>query len=1029
MLNEIAVNDLLKDVLRNSMTIEEKREFYSESIEVDDIYIQEWKSKKNLVDDKTLKVILEKNKMNEKEFNFSISPIEIEEDEQYPEWLNTLKEILECYNPDQIKGIGKIELANLVFPFIEYTSIKLQNEVWKNSEVKFSEKAVYDVLLSYAMHILGFIDKNIVIELEIYKNENEFQSEDKAEQFEEFIKYMFENKDVLYSFYSKYAVSTRLMTVRTEYFIENIKSFVNAINDSQKEIIEILDINEREVKSLELSAGDSHEKGKGVIIVKFENEKLAYKPKNLDVCEAYENFLTWVNEESGLLDLTTPKGIYKDEYALIGFAKHKPCESEEEVKRYYERFGYTLALGHVLCMTDMHLENIIANGEYPVIIDGETMLQNSVKLGEGNNIMEKFRQKFYMETILATAMLPNTARIDKDLDLSALAGDEQKSKKKYLSPVNSGTSDYHYEERELIMEGSNNIPVFNGQKVNYKNYLYCVIDGFNKMIDFFYENKARIMSEEYPMGYFKDKKIRFITKSTQRYNELLMFLTHPSTCTEMSVRERVLQNIWAYPHFNKEIILSEYKDMLFNDIPIFYTKTDSKSLFDSYGNEYQNYFEETGYNKIISRIRNLDESVIDTQKDVLLMHLGLYDGLKKAEFNRKNYTYDLKNIDTLYEAEKIAKKLIDTAIVDDNNNISWPYVGITEEYSMFLVTGVDLYEGITGIAVFFLELYHQTKKQIYFDYYYGCIKFCAPEFDKYQNNISAFGMKYSVLTPIVLELKLLGNSKFEEVLHKAIEVLSKTTKSDILESNNLNIDWISGISGMLALILDIHENVECISESEREKIESVAKIFYEIIVEKVNAGDFQEEVGQAHGYSGIALGLAKYFNVVDENKQKFIKNTVKNYLRKEKLLAKLDYEDIRDKWCRGLSGMIISRIEILKYIKDKEIEMDLKKMIENFIECQKTLFNGDGLCHGNSGTILTIKTMIANGYDSDNRLQNILNKMISQMIGEMQYHKQYKVLNTRTVYNPTLFSGNAGVGYMLLKLHQKKNHNNILTLS
>lgn len=69
--------------------------------------------------------------------------------------------------------------------------------------------------------------------------------------------------------------------------------------------------------------------------------------------------------------------------------------------------------------------------------------------------------------------------------------------------------------------------------------------------------------------------------------------------------------------------------MLFNDIPIFYTETDSDSLFDSYVNEYKDYFDKTGYQKILDKITRINYKVIEMQKDVLIMHLGLYDGYKK----------------------------------------------------------------------------------------------------------------------------------------------------------------------------------------------------------------------------------------------------------------------------------------------------------------------------------------------------------------------------------------------------------------
>ena len=49
-----------------------------------------------------------------------------------------------------------------------------------------------------------------------------------------------------------------------------------------------------------------------------------------------------------------------------------PCKNESEVEHYYFRMGIHLFLGYALGATDLHGENIIAHGEYPVIIDMET---------------------------------------------------------------------------------------------------------------------------------------------------------------------------------------------------------------------------------------------------------------------------------------------------------------------------------------------------------------------------------------------------------------------------------------------------------------------------------------------------------------------------------------------------------------------------------------------------------------------------------------------------------------------------------
>lgn len=1021
-------SDILESIYRSSLTISEKRKYYNKNININNDSLTEWKQTKNLVTEEIFQEILDNNDMDEKEFNFCISsedfPIEIEN----IDWITVLSDILDYYDEETIKKVKIKDTSISLFPFVQYVADKIMKLDWAKSKFKFSEEAIQDILTNYVLEVSVFIQKAIVVELYNYKQTHEFISSDEQQQFNEFIYYMFTNKENYYKFFSKYAVSTRLIAVRTLYFISNISNFINALIESEKEIKDLLNVKPAEIKHLHLSAGDSHGKGKSVIIIELGKDKIVYKPKNLDICKAYENFITWINNNSGLLELRTPKGVYKKEYAFIEFIGYKSCTATYQIKNFYERFGYTIALGYLLSMTDMHLENIVANEEYPYIVDGETILQNGIKLLKRNTVMNKFQTEYFLESIIMTAMLPNTAKIDNDLDLSALAGTEQKSKKKYLMPVKIGTSNFHYEDKEYIMPASNNIPMFDGQKVDYREYTYSIIHGFNRMIEFLYNKRDVLLSDESPFGYFKNKKIRYLAKSTQKYNELLGFLTHPTCCSQMKMRERTLQNIWAYPHYRKDIIKSEYQDMLFNDIPIFYTTTSDKFLCDSNGDKYNNYFKETGYEKIIRRAENLNEKAIIRQRDILLMHLGLYQNYKLTEFNRKRYTFKLAHFDLVFEAEEIAKKLLGSALIDENENISWPYVAIGKDSTIFSLTSVDLYEGLMGIALFFLELYHSTNKTLYFEYYKKCTRCCVIEFEKFPNVFSAYGLKYSIIYPILQELKFYGKSEFEMVLHKAIHCLNNVSKDDIKNSSTFSIDWINGISGLLALLINMLHTLTVLSSEEKTALEKISDTLFQIILNKLNEGDYTEDIGQAHGYSGIMLALSRYSNYTSDSSKKHIKNVVKTYLRKEHYLSRFKLEEQKDKWCHGLSGMIISRIEILKTFPDEELKRDLEELVEELVINQKTLYDGDSLCHGNSGTIIAIKACIENGLGNEKYLTDLYNNMLAQVMGEKTYTGNYKLLNTLIVENPTLFTGLSGVGYMLLKT---KNYfdGNVLTLS
>lgn len=1021
--------DFQKDLLsiyEKSMLISEKRKFYEgEVTKKNEECLKKWKEQKNLVTDEILKLILEKENMSEKEFSFAISPIKVSEKYEQPEWLKILKDILDEFEIEVFEALPFLDISVVILPFILYMNNAILHFEWRDSHITLSECAIQNILNNYVLQILSFFEKCVVIELDDYKHNHGFSVDDKKEQFVEFLRTSFSSKKQYYCFYEKYAVSTRLATERSIYFLSNISEFFTNLINSADDIDKYLKIPVKKICNLELSVGDSHEKGKEVIIVKLDGGTIVYKPKNLDVCKAFSLFIDYLNNSLKGLYIKTPRGIYKENYAFIEYIEYKSCYTESEIKRFYERFGYLLALGFFLSITDLHLENIVAFGEYPIIVDGETMMQNTIKYYKTENAINRFYDKYYVNTILSTGLLPNTIKIDNSLDLSALSGDEQISHKKYLSPVNIGTSDFHFEETDYIMNAANNIPMLNEEKIEFTKYINCIIDGFNKVYIFFYNNKELLVSDTMsPLNVFKNKKTRFLVKSTQKYAEMLNYLNHPSCCIQMAVRERILQNIWAYPHYNKDIVKSEYKDLLINDIPIFYSYTDSSDLYDSYGNIYENYFDVTGYQKVCDRIKNIGKEQLQTQMDLLCLHLGLYDEYKKSEFSRRLYNFGTLSINCLTEAEKIGNRIISEAMEDSFHHIVWKHIDIGETSTVLGLTGVDLYDGISGIAVFFLELYRISEKQIYYDYYDKCLYHCSLILDYLPDQFSAYGSKFSVLLPIAIELKWFNSSKYENLFHKLLYILDGKSKMDIQTSKEFSIHWINGISGLLVVLAEIKEYIKCLSDKEKTILQRFIQNLKDMILVEIQNSTLIS--GQAHGYSGVMLALARCYKDSNPYEKKKMLNMIKSHLNRELELNVSEYRENRDKWCRGLCGMIMSRLEIVELIPEMDLHHELVTLVDKLIICQKDMFVGDSLCHGNSGTLFVISHLIEKGFDPEYKLQSILNRMINQMWGESLYNG-YHLAGTRSVCNMSLFTGYAGVGLMYLKIYDQSICN-VLTL-
>src|SRR5699024_3835915 len=99
------------------------------------------------------------------------------------------------------------------------------------------------------------------------------------------------------------------------------------------------------------------------------------KPRSLKAEKAYQNF---VSELSSKLAIKL-KSIMVLDYKQYGWEEYieaKSCSTLIELKRYYYRFGVLIFVNYILNANDLHVENVIAMGEHPMVVDAETILDN-----------------------------------------------------------------------------------------------------------------------------------------------------------------------------------------------------------------------------------------------------------------------------------------------------------------------------------------------------------------------------------------------------------------------------------------------------------------------------------------------------------------------------------------------------------------------------------------------------------------------------------------------------------------------------
>ncbi|WP_105996298.1 type 2 lanthipeptide synthetase LanM [Staphylococcus agnetis] len=980
----------------NTKTTLEKLKDYNDDIKIDSNYLEEWRNVRTLLTDEYFEDMLKNMNISKKKFSYSLQPGNKSEDSE--EWVSEFYNIINDFYYNNINYKLGVYLA--IQPFSVYLQEKINRSLKTINNIEVCEK-VKDVFIeNHLAEMFNIIGKIIAWKLEEYKRSTNYKE---GITLDSFLRDTFFSKDSFLDFYSEFPVAARICTTRTTYLYENYIDILSKINSEHDEIKNFLNTESLKLTDVTLSTGDSHDKGKSVAILDFNNKKLVYKPKNLKICETLSDFLDWCAQcNNKLLDLKIPKGIYKENHSYVEFINFKSCNNLKEVSNYYTRYGYLIALCYLLNLNDLHVENVIAHGEYPVIIDIETIFQVPVSM-EDETLYTKLLKELELESVSSSLLLPTNLSfgLDDKLDLSALSGKLVELKQKILAPKYIDSSDFRYEKTESYFPGGDNIPKLNKvEEVDYKNHILDIVSGYDDFIKFTVENKESFIKK---LNDFRNQKVRVLLKGTEKYASMIRYSNHPNYNREMKYRERLLMNLWAYPYKNKEVVKSEIEDLIFNDIPIFYSYPNSRDIVDSKGNTYVNYLSETGIQKSIDRIKNIDSTLGKLQRTILISSLGISDEVLNHPATKKNLIFNNQNYDFLKESNNVAQRLIEN-MIDHDDNITMLNIDCTEQKKWKIVPlDESLYGGLSGLAVFFLKLYIETNNVQYLTIYRNLIKTAIIQC-KSSVFLSAFTGWLSPIYPLMIEKKYLNSMEDEEFFNITLEKLANMTQEQISAMERM--DYISGKSSIIFLLIQAREI------SHNHNIKKAIDNFSDNFVNDVNKSDF-DKVGIAHGISGIMLVAAQL--------NKFSSEFIKKQLSKEYSLINFDEKSY--KWCWGIPGMIQARLKILEVRPESIDLLELESLITEFRIISDKMINDDSLCHGNGSLITTMKMLL--DYTNDKYWKNLIERYSSNIF-MYSLVEDYAVPRLGNIELKGLIDGLCGIGWIYLYINKSKG--NVLLL-
>ena len=199
-----------------------------------------------------------------------------------------------------------------------------------------------------------------------------------SEEYRNYQEWFLNDRNYIQKLCKRYPEMKRLLLLRIMTVIQQVRRIMSGLSEDAEDLRKQLFPENpfRKIVKIESGLSDTHHGGRTVAKIFLDNQKiLIYKPRNLEKDQCFLELYGQFCHRAGLTFQSVRILAGKD-YSWESYVEQRPCESAEEVKRYFQRMGILLFLCWLMDMSDMHGENIIAAGEYPIPVDLETLPGN-----------------------------------------------------------------------------------------------------------------------------------------------------------------------------------------------------------------------------------------------------------------------------------------------------------------------------------------------------------------------------------------------------------------------------------------------------------------------------------------------------------------------------------------------------------------------------------------------------------------------------------------------------------------------------
>ncbi|WP_051217345.1 type 2 lanthipeptide synthetase LanM family protein [Paenibacillus assamensis] len=951
-------------------------------------------------------------------------------------------ELLDNDIPFELRN--KAPFFSFVIPFLKWSKHEVNKQL-KELRLKaapnlyLSEQLVCSLLKPIYESLLTLACPTLILELNAARLANELQGETREARFEHFIATRLTRPEDIVVLLEKYPVLGRMMCTSMKYVIAARMEAIEHLLLDHEQIQTVFGSGWSECVEVD-SGGDLHNGGRSVLIFTFQSgKKLVYKPRSLSVDVHFQNLLSWINEKGIEPSYPILKILPRERYGWEAFISNAPCTGIEQVQRFYLRQGGYLALLYFLDATDFHSENIIAAGEYPYLIDLESLFQNRMVSEDATFAMQIASNKL-MESVLRTGLLPVSlfkSGAFQGVEISGLGGYAGQAVPKITYGfADVGTDEMRMVRKQLFLQGSHNRPVFQDQLIQAQDYTEDIMEGFVTVYKLLLEHREELLAEDGPIWAFSNDPIRAIIRDTQSYASMLEAGLHPNYLRDGLDRNQLFDFMWRMVEQMPEIVdivHSECLSMLDGDVPMFHTKVGSASLWDQWGKETPSYYKRDSMSKVIERLLKLSHE--DCQQQLTYIRTSMSTMIKKwdAKLSPRDSSFRDRNVTAAREqyvaaAIQIGDQLERSAIWNDaRTEVTWIGLG-ANEHDQWLFTPLDasLYDGVMGVALFYAYLADVTGIDKYKSIASACLntgyRFIHAE--GAVKTVSAF-YGYASFIYVLLHLGHLWDKP--ELIQQAEQLVERM---EPLIEKDVMYDLLSGNAGAIVVCLRLYSMTGS-EKALRAAVRCGEHLLSEVKELEVGCGwsfdikaGHEPIAGLSHGSAGIAWALAELSEATGD--KRYVETAART-IEFERTLFDASIGNWSDtrfvekrqelglgtpvQWCHGAAGIALGRLMYYRKYPDGKIREEID------IAVQTTVREGFGgshcLCHGDLGNLEVL--LLAAEQFEDDEMKEIAMKYAANTLSEAESNGWFCGI-PQEEETPSFMLGLTGIGYGLLRM-------------